>query len=95
MRSFIALPVFLSLFLNAARPVYGDINGIAARDIYEAIEHILVDNKGFNSDGLVNAISPCSNYINGNDNNGEQSTAQWVRVAFHDIATADVAAGTG
>ncbi|CAJ2506701.1 Uu.00g078870.m01.CDS01 [Anthostomella pinea] len=96
MDSSIAATLLLKLLLGSVLPTASaDRNGISARDIYEEMEHILVDNKGTNSDGLVNAITPCSNYINGDDTDGEQSSAQWVRIAFHDIATADVAAGTG
>lgn len=60
------------------------INGIEQRDMMEEMEHILVDNGGTNSDGLVNAITPCSNFATGNRNQGEQTTAEWVRIVFHE-----------
>ncbi|KAH8900679.1 heme peroxidase [Thozetella sp. PMI_491] len=75
-----------------------DTNGIDPRDVYEEMEHILVDNQGTNSDGFVNAVTPCSNYVGFANNRtirGEQTSAQWVRMVFHDFVTADIAAGTG
>lgn len=61
----------------------------------EEIEHILVDNVGTNSVGLVGAVTPCSNYASGASTAGESTSAEWVRFAFHDFVTANVAAGTG
>ncbi|KAF8859171.1 heme peroxidase [Acephala macrosclerotiorum] len=62
------------------------------------MEHILVDNNGTNNDGFMNAVTPCSNYVgfasNGSDR-GEQSSAQWVRVAFHDFVTGNLTTGLG
>jgi hypothetical protein len=48
-------------------------------------------------------ISPCNKFVDEVDslppsappNTGEQSSAEWVRLIFHDFITADVAAGTG
>jgi hypothetical protein len=88
------LPV-AQLLVGSALAYY---NGIDPRDIYEEMEHVLVDNGGTNSDGFVNAVTPCSNYVgfaSGGSKRGEQSSAQWVRLAFHDAITADIAAGTG
>ncbi|TVY62831.1 WSC domain-containing protein [Lachnellula suecica] len=73
-------------------------NGIDIRDKIEEIEHLWVDNRGTNSDGFVGGVTPCANYIgfasNGR-NRGEQTSAQWVRMVFHDSVTANLAAGTG
>ncbi|KAK6064516.1 WSC domain-containing protein [Seiridium cupressi] len=89
------LPVS-QLFLSIGSAQYN--NGIDPRDIYEEMEHVLVDNRGTNSDGFVNAVTPCSNYVgfaSGGSSRGEQSSGQWVRLAFHDFITADSDAGTG
>ncbi|KAK9421597.1 putative Peroxidase [Seiridium unicorne] len=89
------LPVS-QLFLSISSAQYN--NGIDPRDIYEEMEHVLVDNRGTNSDGFVNAVTPCSNYVgfaSGGSSRGEQSSGQWVRLAFHDFITADSDAGTG
>jgi hypothetical protein len=57
-----------------------------------------VDNFGTNANGFIAAVSPCTNYIGFAPNppdRGEQTSAQWVRFAFHDFVTADLVAGTG
>ncbi|KAN0106079.1 peroxidase [Hyaloscypha variabilis] len=59
------------------------------------VEHILVDTHGAHSSGFADAITPCTNYVSGNQSMGRTTAAQWIRVAFHDFVTADVAAGTG
>lgn len=63
------------------------------------LEHILVDNWGAYASNFSSAITPCSNYVTEVGlpalNSGRTTAAQWMRVAFHDFVTADVAAGTG
>lgn len=63
------------------------------------LEHILVDNWDAYASNFSSAITPCSNYVTevGEPavNSGRTTAAQWMRVAFHDFVTADVAAGTG
>lgn len=61
----------------------------------DEVEHLLVDTGGFNDGGFRRAITPCTNYVSGSQLLGRETAAQWIRVAFHDFATADVAAGTG
>jgi hypothetical protein len=86
------LPI-IQLFAGLAAAI---LDGIDPRDVYEEMEHVLVDNGGTNSDGFIGAVSPCSNYFQDRTGiEGEQSSAQWVRMVFHDFVTADVAAGTG
>ncbi|KAJ7101959.1 heme peroxidase [Mycena epipterygia] len=63
--------------------------------IIDELEHLLVDTDGFNDAGFQKAITPCTNYVSGSQLLGRETAAQWVRVAFHDFATADVQAGTG
>lgn len=89
-----SLTVFQALLL-AANSVFADTNGISSRDILEEMEHIMVDNFGTNSDGFVNAITPCSKYVSGSSTTGEQTTAQWVWFSFHDMVTHNATAGTG
>ncbi|OTA96545.1 hypothetical protein M434DRAFT_373620 [Hypoxylon sp. CO27-5] len=64
-----------------------------------ALEHILVDNWGAYASNFSSAITPCENYVTEVGlpaiNSRRTTAAQWLRVAFHDFATADVAAGTG
>ncbi|TVY44967.1 WSC domain-containing protein [Lachnellula occidentalis] len=59
------------------------------------LEHILVDTHGAHASDFIDAITPCTNYVNGAQTLGRTTAAQWIRVAFHDFVTADVAAGTG
>lgn len=64
-----------------------------------ALEHILVDNWGAYASNFSSAITPCENYVTEVGlpaiNSRRTTSAQWLRVAFHDFATADIAAGTG
>ncbi|KAI1385388.1 heme peroxidase [Hypoxylon trugodes] len=64
-----------------------------------ALEHILVDNWGAYASNFSSAITPCDNYVTevGEPaiNSHRTTSAQWIRVAFHDFATADVLKGTG
>jgi len=59
------------------------------------LEHLLVDTHGAHASGFANAITPCKNYVNGAQTLGRQTSAQWIRVAFHDFVTAHVVNGTG
>jgi hypothetical protein len=59
------------------------------------LEHILVDTRGAHASDFVDAITPCTNYVSGAQTFGRTTAAQWLRVAFHDFVTSDVAAGTG
>ncbi|KAI1426306.1 heme peroxidase [Xylaria sp. FL1777] len=63
------------------------------------LEHILVDNWDAYASNFSSAITPCTRYVTeigeAADTSGRTTSAQWLRVLFHDFATADVAAGTG
>ncbi|KAI1281712.1 heme peroxidase [Xylaria sp. FL0933] len=63
------------------------------------LEHILVDNWDAYASNFSSAITPCTRYVTqigqAADDSGRTTSAQWLRVLFHDFATADVAAGTG
>ncbi|ETS73537.1 hypothetical protein PFICI_14483 [Pestalotiopsis fici W106-1] len=93
MHTFASTLALTQLFVGLGSAI---LDGIDARDVYEEMEHLLVDNSGTNFDGFINAVSPCSNYFQDRTGiEGEQSSAQWVRLVFHDFVTADVSAGTG
>jgi hypothetical protein len=88
-KSLFLLPLQLSLVLA---------QGVEQRDQMEEMEHLLVDNFDTNSNGFIAAVSPCLNYIgfaSDPKDRGEQTSAQWVRFAFHDFVTADRVTGTG
>lgn len=63
------------------------------------LEHILVDNWGAYASNFSSAITPCSNYVtevgDAALNSGRTTSAQWLRVSFHDFVTGNVTAGTG
>ncbi|KAI0449173.1 heme peroxidase [Xylaria acuta] len=63
------------------------------------LEHILVDNWDAHASNFSSAITPCTRYVTqigaAADNSGRTTSAQWMRVVFHDFITADVGAGTG
>ncbi|KAH6709093.1 heme peroxidase [Leptodontidium sp. MPI-SDFR-AT-0119] len=78
--------------------VFADIPGVERQASIDELEHFLVDNGGYNSVPFASAVSPCAKYSGfaaGGSNQGEQTSAQWVRFAFHDFVTADLSAGTG
>lgn len=91
--------ILASLALLSA--VHAYYNGITTQERVEEIEHVMVDNGGFNSDGAFNAITPCSNYFSpggpgaSSQDKGEQTTAEWVRIVFHDFVTGDTSSGLG
>lgn len=59
------------------------------------LEHLLVDTDGPFRGRFKDAITPCSNYVSGEQTLGRQTSAQWLRVAFHDFVTGHIVAGTG
>ncbi|KAF9879909.1 WSC domain-containing protein [Colletotrichum karsti] len=59
---------------------------------YDEIEDILSLQTGYRSRGFVDGVTPCSF---GGNINGRQFAAEWIRTAFHDVATTDAAAGQG
>ncbi|KIK68410.1 hypothetical protein GYMLUDRAFT_153711 [Collybiopsis luxurians FD-317 M1] len=64
--------------------------------LYDELEHLLVDQEGFNRGAYFRrAITPCTNYVNGDQTLGRMTAAQWLRTAFHDYATANISDGTG
>lgn len=38
-------------------------NGISERGIMEEVEHVMVDQYGYNQDPFVSAITPCGTYL--------------------------------
>jgi len=57
----------------------------------EAMERLLLTPSSSTIGVFVN---PCSTFL-GSPNQGEQTSAEWVRIVFHDAITANIAAGTG
>ncbi|KAK0227561.1 hypothetical protein IW262DRAFT_1454706 [Armillaria fumosa] len=88
-------PVFfkLAVLLNAS----SSIVFVYQRPNYvmDGLEHLLIDTGGFKDGGLERAIALCTNYIGNSQPLGQQTSAQWLRAAFHDFTIANITAGTG
>ncbi|KAH7303941.1 WSC domain-containing protein [Stachybotrys elegans] len=59
---------------------------------WDEIEAVYTMMAGLNRRGFLDAVSPCGF---GTNIQGRQNSAEWIRTAFHDMATHDAAAGTG
>lgn len=59
---------------------------------HDHMEDLLYLQDGFNRFGFIDGILSCGF---GQNEPGRQNSAEWIRTAYHDMATADVEAGTG
>ncbi|THV54022.1 hypothetical protein BGAL_0036g00200 [Botrytis galanthina] len=59
---------------------------------YDQLEDILYLQQGYIRFGLRDGVTPCSFSSSGG---GRQSAAEWIRTAYHDMATHDVETGLG
>lgn len=71
--------------------------GIAAADPTwpsptDELEEIMYQLKAFRGRRFADTIDPCTNEASGP---GRQNAAEWLRLGFHDMSTANVAAGRG
>jgi hypothetical protein len=80
---------FLLLWNAAAAAAVRDVNGVTLAEKMEGMDKVLVESQ------VPGLVSPCSVYSSGRATLGEQTSAQWMRVAFHDVITADVQQGIG
>ncbi|EFX04208.1 L-ascorbate oxidase [Grosmannia clavigera kw1407] len=78
-------------FLVACQVVLADVPTWPTPSIDE-LEDIRFLMNGYNARGFSDFVSPCS-FSSGNI--GRITAAEWIRAAYHDMSTADVAAGTG
>ncbi|KAL8825896.1 MAG: hypothetical protein Q9191_004136 [Dirinaria sp. TL-2023a] len=58
----------------------------------DELEDIMLLNTGYNARGFATAVTPCSFSAQGN---GRIAAAEWIRTAFHDMATGNVFTGEG
>ncbi|KAJ4406437.1 hypothetical protein N0V91_004648 [Didymella pomorum] len=58
---------------------------------HDYIEDLLVLQGGYIRHGFIDGVTPCTR----NSGPGRQTAAEWIRTAFHDMATYDKATGTG
>lgn len=86
------LPVLITLLLqfSAVKCQAVDAYGISLYDKLEVMERMMLAQAGVDV-----SVNPCSNFRTGAPILGEVTSAEWVRIVFHDFVTADVAAGTG
>ncbi|KAJ7658397.1 heme peroxidase [Mycena polygramma] len=63
----------------------------------DALESIRWDQAGTNSHGIAGFITPCDSFISGTSSNhtGRSNVPDWIRTAYHDMATHNTADGTG
>lgn len=63
-----------------------DINGITLYEKIEAMERQILQPFTLNS-----LVSPCSVNFGDSPNRGQQTSAEWVRIVFHDVITKGIA----
>jgi hypothetical protein len=82
------LPVLITLFsqFQGLNSQAVDANGIT---LYEKIEEL--ERQLLNPFTLVSLVSPCSVNFGFPQEQGEQTSAEWVRIVFHDVITANIA----
>jgi hypothetical protein len=91
----ICLPIFIFVSGWVCGRALAAQQGITMQDKIDAMDDLMLQENAF-----TDTISPCDIFT-GRSNisllpgTGEQTTAEWVRLIFHDFITADVEAGTG
>ncbi|KAJ3486553.1 hypothetical protein NLI96_g4162 [Meripilus lineatus] len=60
----------------------------------DELESQRYDRHGYNSRALSAGVSPCKNFLFG-DTAGRANAADWIRTAYHDMATHNIVDGTG
>ncbi|KAJ7225026.1 heme peroxidase [Mycena rebaudengoi] len=62
----------------------------------EALDTLRWDQTGFNSPGLTQFLGPCNSFIfDSTRKSGRSNAADWIRTAYHDMATYNMNDGTG
>ncbi|KAK0388559.1 hypothetical protein NLU13_4802 [Sarocladium strictum] len=59
---------------------------------WDELEDLMTMQSGYDTRGFSDAVVTCSF---GNNEQGRQNTAEWIRTGFHDMITHNAAAGTG
>ncbi|KAF8188810.1 heme peroxidase, partial [Mycena galopus ATCC 62051] len=62
---------------------------------YDTLEDFYTVSSGFSSSGIVDEVTPCSQSPASGSFPGRQNTAEWLRTAYHDVATYNSATGLG
>ncbi|KAJ7509030.1 heme peroxidase [Mycena galericulata] len=62
----------------------------------DALEAARFNQVGFNAPGIVSFITPCDLFLFGSNNvTGRSDVSDWIRTAYHDMATHNATDGTG
>ncbi|KAF8153643.1 hypothetical protein K438DRAFT_1987444 [Mycena galopus ATCC 62051] len=61
----------------------------------DALESLRFDQGGFNTIGVSGFVQPCDLFAFDGPSSGRSDAADWIRTAYHDMATHNVADGTG
>ncbi|KAJ7476886.1 heme peroxidase [Mycena galericulata] len=80
------------LFASAFWPVHAYI---WPNPEYDALEDAYTISFGFAALGIVDGVNPCSLSPGGGASPGRESTAEWLRTAYHDMATHNSETGLG
>ncbi|KAJ6460018.1 heme peroxidase [Mycena sanguinolenta] len=59
----------------------------------DALESARFDQEGFNANPVAFLVQPCDSFLG--DNTGRSNAADWIRTAYHDMATHNSTDGTG
>ncbi|RDW71173.1 hypothetical protein BP6252_07736 [Coleophoma cylindrospora] len=86
MKGLLATIVWLGLCLPST---FADPTWPASTD---ELEDFMFVTTGFGASGLASKVIPCSNPADGDP--GRRTSAEWIRVAFHDMSTANIYAAT-
>lgn len=83
------IPLLLACVLSYGVMVVSALNWPSPSD---ELEDIMFLNSGYRARGFAKAVTPCSFSAQGN---GRIAAAEWIRTAFHDMATGNVITGVG
>lgn len=84
------LPILLTLItqFHCLNSQAVDANGITLLEKVEAAERQILETQTFN---LLEFVTPCSKNTCGPQSEQEQTSAQWMRIVFHDAITKNIA----
>ncbi|RPD54679.1 heme peroxidase [Lentinus tigrinus ALCF2SS1-7] len=61
----------------------------------DELERLLYDQFGFNAPGILTSVLPCNSFVEFNGIANRSNAADWIRTAYHNMATHNVEDGTG
>jgi hypothetical protein len=88
----LSLPLLL-LLLGSATAQVAPQPPIWPSPVYDELEALMMQYDGYRALGFFDGVATCS--FSSSRDPGRRTAAEWIRTAYHDMATANVAAGTG